>query len=130
MILIDTSAWIDYLHDEDLVSPVGKEVDALIAERRVVITGVVVAEVLQGALDEQDYEKLHRTVGRLPFLEADKDTWISAGRLSYELKRKGLTTPLSDLLIAAAAMAGGHEIYATDPHFGRVQGLPMHQTRP
>jgi tRNA(fMet)-specific endonuclease VapC len=130
VIVIDTSAWVDYLHDENLASPVGKEVAALVTERRAATTGMVVAEVLQGALDEDDYNRLYRTVGRLPFVEADREVWITAGRLSYELRRKGLTTPLSDLLIAAAAMTGGHEIYATDPHFTRVQGLGLHQTRP
>ena len=130
MILIDTSAWVDYLHDQDLASPIGREVAALIRERRAVTTGVVLAEVLQGALDEDDYDELLRTVGRLPFVEANKDTWMTAGRWSFELRRKGMTTPLSDLAIAAAAMSNGHDIYATDPHFSRVEGLGLHQTRP
>ena len=130
MILIDTSAWIDYLHDDELMTPVGREVDALMSERRVVTTGMVVAEILQGADDEGDYVGLSRTVGRLPFIEVDKDVWLTAARWSYELKRKGLTTPLSDLVIAAAAVSGGHEVYATDPHFERVDGLALHQTRP
>ena len=129
MIVIDTSAWVDYLHDKEQVSPVGREVASLIRERQAATTGMVLAEVMQGALDEADYQSLFLTVGRLPFVEADKEAWISAGRWSYELRRRGLATPLSDLLIAAAAIRAGHAVYATDPHFERVEGLELHQTR-
>jgi len=130
MILIDTSARIDYFHDKQLRSPVAREVAALVSEHRAITTGMVVAEVLQGANDEGDYEKVFETVARLPFVEAPRTVWVVAGRWSYELRRRGLATPLSDLLIAAAAMTGGHEVFATDPHFSRVEGLGLHQTRP
>jgi predicted nucleic acid-binding protein len=130
MILIDTSAWIDYFHDKQLRSPVAREVASLVSELRAITTGMVVAEVLQGASDVPDYEEVFETVARLPFVDAPRSVWLTAGQWSYELRRQGLTTPLSDLLIAAAAMAGGHEVYTTDPHFSRVQGLGLHQTRP
>jgi predicted nucleic acid-binding protein len=129
LVLIDTSAWIDYFHDRQLRSPVGQEVATLLTEGRAVTTGMVLAEVLQGAVDDAELSKLESFVGAQDFVEAGREVWRTAAVWSYNLRRRGLPTPLSDLVIAAAAVAGGHSVFATDPHFQRVPGLDLHQLR-
>ncbi len=66
-------------------------------------------------------------INHSPFLELDKHTWIRAGRLSMEMRSKGLITPLTDLFIAALALEGDHEVYTLDDHFQRVPGLCLHE---
>ena len=51
---------------------------------------------------------------------------MRAARLSFDLKRTGLTTALSDLLIAAVALENDLEVYAIDSDFERVPGLKLH----
>jgi predicted nucleic acid-binding protein len=62
----------------------------------------------------------------VPYLEANKDTWSAAGGLSAYLRRRGNTTPLSDLTIAALALEGGHEVFSLNGHFARVPELELY----
>jgi predicted nucleic acid-binding protein len=130
VVLIDTSAWIDFFHDKALTSVVGREVDRLLDEGRAVTTGMVLGEVLQGAADDGDLGELQDYIDAVEFLESTEAMWRLAAAWSYDLRRKGMTTPLSDLIIAATALSAGHSVFATDPHFQRVPGLELHKVRP
>jgi len=55
-----------------------------------------------------------------------KDRWQQAGEISASLTKKGTPIPLSDLVIAACALAEGHEVYTLDPHFKRIPGVKVH----
>jgi predicted nucleic acid-binding protein len=90
------------------------------------MVGQVLAEILQ-VLRGQEHEDMRLRLSVLPYLEMDKSAWFDAARLSAELRAKGLTTPLSDLVIAVLAIKSGLAIYATDPHFARVPGLKRHE---
>lgn len=92
------------------------------------MTGLVLAEVLQGARDE-DFQKLADLMTALPFLPADQDTWARAGELSFQLRRLGRLTPLTDLLIAAVALEGGHQVFTLDDHFQYVPGLRLYEVK-
>ena len=84
------------------------------------------AEVLQGAKNDHDYQEFAETVDALHFFEATRTTWQKAARLSYELKSQGMTTPLADLVIAVVALENDLTVYAVDHHFDRVPGLKLH----
>ena len=55
-----------------------------------------------------------------------RDIWEAAGEISASLQGTGVTIPLSDLIIAAVALSGDHEIFTIDPHFDKVDGLRLH----
>jgi predicted nucleic acid-binding protein len=63
---------------------------------------------------------------KLPYLEMTRDIWEKAGELSAFLRRKGITIPLSDLIVSAVAISGGYEVFTIDPHFEQVHGLKLH----
>jgi len=63
---------------------------------------------------------------KLPYLETTRDIWENAGKISASLRGQGMAMPLSDLIIAATAMANGCEVFTVDPHFDHVQGLKRH----
>lgn len=121
MILVDTSVWIrsvkSYGRQERAV------LDALTVRDELATTGLVIAEVLQGAASEERYREWNDTLAGSHFFADSRDTWQRAGRLSYELRRQGLATGLSDLLVAMVALENDLEIYAIDSDFDRVPGL-------
>ena len=48
-------------------------------------------------------------------------------KMSASLRGAGVAIPLSDLIIAAVALSGDHEIFTIDPHFQKVDGLRLHK---
>ncbi|MBI5584768.1 MAG: PIN domain-containing protein [Deltaproteobacteria bacterium] len=52
--------------------------------------------------------------------------WQKAGNLSAELRRRGLTISLSDLIVAATALGAGAEVFTRDPHFEKVPELKLY----
>lgn len=94
------------------------------------MTGVVLAEVIQGVREPEAAAALATYLQRLPYVEADKDTWTRAGELSYRLRRQGRAIPLTDLVVAAIALKHDHHLYAVDEHFQRVPDLKMHHGAP
>ena len=48
------------------------------------------------------------------------------GELSAQLRRKGLTLPLSDLIIAVTAIEKDSAVFTLDPHFKKVPNLKLY----
>ena len=125
MIVADTSAWVQFLRRPD--SPEGREMRSLIRQGQVALTGVVVAEVIQGARDEGHREELMDLLSALPFLQASYATWARAGLLSFRLRQAGQRLPLTDVAVAAVALEHDCPIFTLDDHFQRVPGLRLHE---
>jgi predicted nucleic acid-binding protein len=66
-VLVDTSVWIQYFNKLDSKS--GKSVEGLLREGRVVGTGIVLTELLQGAKIEKEFNAILESMAALPFLE-------------------------------------------------------------
>lgn len=103
-----------------------QELLAITDRDEVAITGQVIAEVLQGASSEQFFREWIERLAAPYFYPETRRTWETAGRISFELRRQGMSTPLADLLIAAVALENDLEIYANDAHFDRVPDLKRH----
>ena len=123
-IIVDTSAWIEFFRDTK--SPVSIHVQNLLRSGRVTLTGMVLAEILQGIRAPREAALVRDKLEPLHFLETSRETWQKAGEMSAALRRKGLTIPLSDIIIAAVALAENCEIYTIDPHFEKIPGLRLH----
>jgi len=123
-VVVDTSIWIDFFNRPG--SEGQREVDRLLAADRVVIAGVILAELLQGAKSKRDFERLSRALTALPYLQEGLTTWQEVGRLSLELRKRGLTIPLTDLLIAVLAVENDCQIYTRDSHFKLIPGARLH----
>ena len=125
MILVDTSVWVVALRDP--ASRERRELDGLLQQDVVTTTDVVVGEVLQGARSVEDFLKVADRMDALHYLHADKSIWSRAARLSFDLRRQGLTTALSDVLIATVAIYNDCDVYAIDSDFERIPGVRLHQ---
>jgi tRNA(fMet)-specific endonuclease VapC len=124
-IIIDTSVWIDFFNQPQ--SLLTFHVKTLLRNRRVVLVGMVLAELLQGIKTPKEARLVQQSLGKLPFLEMTRDDWQQAGELSSSLRRKGITLPLSDLIVGAIAIREGVDIFTADPHFKKIPGLKIHQ---
>jgi predicted nucleic acid-binding protein len=124
MVIADTSVWIPFFNRPD--SREKATLDLLIDADEVALVGVVLAEVLQGCRTPSERETLSEALSALPYFEVTSSTWIRTGDLSAQLLRKGVTLPLSDLLIAVLAIEHGCRVYSLDTHFKKIPGVPLY----
>jgi predicted nucleic acid-binding protein len=125
LVLVDTSAWIDWSNNGTLASAI--EVDRLLSMDRVATTELVLSELLQGAGAQDVFDRWIFRFEALHYYDSPRATWIRAAAMSFQLMRRGLTTALSDLVIAQVALDNDLAVYATDADFERVPGLRLHQ---
>ncbi len=122
-VLVDTSIWIDFFNHPD--SKNGEQLERLIIDDRVVYSGIILAELLQGAKIDKEFHEIKDNMIVFPFLETNYKTWISAGKTAFDIRRKGITIPISDLLIASLAKENDCFIFSLDNHFKNIPGINL-----
>jgi predicted nucleic acid-binding protein len=118
VILVDSSVWIDFL----CPSPGrgGAELRRMVEENEpFVLTGIVVAEVLQGLT--RDAGVIERFLAQWDMLEPRGfDTYRSAAAIYRAGRKKGITSSTIDTLIAAIALEHGASVFTLDQDFARI----------
>lgn len=116
MILVDTSAWVEFLRDTG--SPVCEEVDRLV-EAGAYITDPISMEVLAGARDDHHLRNLRGLLARAEFLRCESGDYESAALLYRSTRSRGHTVrKLIDCLIAAVAIRHDVAVLHADVDFG------------
>jgi predicted nucleic acid-binding protein len=118
VILIDTSAWVEFLRATG--SAVHRRVrGALEADREVASTDVVVMEVLAGARDGRDRDELRRLLYGFSLLAVQGPADYEQAAELYRACRAGGQTPrkLTDCLTAAVAIRNDAELLHADADF-------------
>lgn len=115
MILVDTSAWVEFLRDTG--SPVCAEVDQLISTQ-LATCDVVTMEILAGARDDHHLAQLRGLLARAtPFSVLPMD-YDHAAALYRGCRRRGETVrKLVDCLIAAVAIREELSVLHADADF-------------
>ena len=115
MILVDTSAWIEFLRDTG--SSTCEAVDRLLADD-LAICDPVAMEVLAGARDERHLARLRGLLGRATILPTTPADYDAAAALYRTCRARGETVrKLIDCLIAAVAIRAGAEVLHADADF-------------
>lgn len=115
MILIDTSAWVEFLRDTG--SPVCNEVDRLLAAD-VAACDAIRMEVLAGARDDSHLRQLRGLLARTTILPTDARDYETAASMYRTCRRRGETVRrLIDCLIGAVAVRHGVAILHADTDF-------------
>lgn len=121
VVLIDTSAWIEFLRPRAVVSPEMREaVQACIESGRARLCGVVIAELLQGAKGSKEIEQLQGLFDTVPSLPMQETDWHAAGLKIQQLKSQGLSAPISDAVIATIALRHHIKVLTLDQHFSHL----------
>ena len=115
MILIDSSAWIEFLRDTG--SPTCQRVDELLASATAICEPVWM-EILAGARDERHLTDLRRLLARATLLTTESVDYEEAAALYRSCRRNGETPrKLIDCLIAAIAIRSNVPILHADLDF-------------
>ena len=115
MILIDTSAWIEFLRDTGSVTC--HRVDELL-EGEVAICDAIRMEVLAGARDERHLHALRRLLALATVFPTEPAHYDDASALYRACRRNGETVrKLMDCLIAAVALRAGTPVLHKDVDF-------------
>ncbi len=122
--LVDTSVWIDFFRG---VPSIRAFLNDLILKNKVFICGPIFFELLQGIRSNEEKNLVKEALLSLPYLEINLQTWEDAASLSRKLRAKGVTLPLTDLLISELAKANRLEVISLDPHFDQIPDLRHHK---
>ena len=115
MIIVDTSAWIEFLRDTG--SPVCVAVDRLL-DADLATCDVISMELLAGARDEHHLAQLRGLLGRTTMLATTAADYDHAAALYRTCRRRGETVrKLIDCLIAAVAIRADVELLHADADY-------------
>jgi hypothetical protein len=118
LILIDTSAWIEFLRNTQ--SPVCERVDTLLASR-IATCDAVRMEVLAGARDQEHLEQLRRLLARATLLPTESIDFDTAAAVYRTCRSQGKTVrKLIDCLIAAVAIRANVPLLHMDQDFTAI----------
>lgn len=125
MILVDTSAWVEYFRATGSAAAV--EVRRLLSEGpdEIAMCEPIAMEILSGATDDSAQAKLEQLVNGLPSLSVDNvvDFWAAAA-IYRSARRMGQTIrSINDCLIGAVAIRHGVGIVHRDNDFDVIAGI-------
>ena len=118
MILVDSSVWVDFFSSSP--GRAGAELRRMIDESEpFALTGVVVAEVLQGLT--RDAGRIEQFLVQWDMLEPTGfATYREAAAIYRGARAKGISLTTIDTLIAAIALEHGTSIFTLDQDFSRI----------
>ena len=119
MILIDTSAWISSFKKAGNVE-LKEFMRQAIVSGLAVTSPVIILELLQGCRSVGERDALKIKLESLDILSITLSVWEQAYELGFSLRRKGLTIPTVDLIIAALAIENETLLLHHDEHYEMI----------
>jgi predicted nucleic acid-binding protein len=117
VILVDSSVWIDYFNGATTAQTV--KLDRLLASEPLAIGDLILTEVLQGFIDDRDFNTARKMLTALSVVEmGGEDIAIQAAKNFRILRRKGITVRKTiDTVIATRCIESGYELLHNDRDF-------------
>jgi tRNA(fMet)-specific endonuclease VapC len=124
VILIDTSAWIEFFRGRD---PLASAVDDALAANDAAVCGPVETELRRGLGSERERKLVLPLLAGCHLLSQPDSLWLEAGDLGFALRRRGVTPKTIDLLIAVYALSHSAAVLTADKDFRAMQkaGVPL-----
>jgi predicted nucleic acid-binding protein len=116
--LVDTSIWVEFFRGRQ--PAIKNRVFSLLDQKRVIINGVIILELLMGARSNKEINFIKEKLANLNSLSEDINFFIYAGDLGKEIRKTGMNLPLSDIFIAAHARLHNLMIFTMDKHFESI----------
>lgn len=124
MVLIDTSAWVEFLRTRESV--LSNTVKKLIEANTACLTNLIRVEILSGAKNDKDFQRLDLTLASLHLLTEPLNFWDMIAHYRYRLARKGLQISIPDLSIALLASIYKCDLLTSDKAFHLIKKvLPL-----
>ena len=126
MVLVDTSAWIHFLHP-DGDAAVRARVAALLQAGTAHWCPLVRLELWNGAGGEREKKVLREFERLVPELAITAGVWDDAHGLARRCRAAGVSAPATDVLIAACAHHHGARLEHADSDFDRIATVAGHE---
>ena len=117
MILVDSSAWIDYFNGRECAET--DRLHDLLARDLVLVGDLILTEVLQGFRSDRAYELAADLLGQLAYADlVGREVSLAAAANYRRLRRKGVTVHKTiDMAIATFCILRGHALLYTGRDF-------------
>jgi predicted nucleic acid-binding protein len=118
LILVDSSVWVDFFGSS--AGRAGAELRRMIEDSEpFAVTGVIVAEVLQGLT--RDAGPIERLLAQCDLLEpTGYETYREAATIYRSGRARGILLTTIDTLITAIALEHGASVFTLDRDFSRI----------
>jgi len=128
-ILVDTSAWV--VSFKKTSDPRLKEfLKSSILSGLAVTAPLIILELLQGCRTTKEKDALKIKLESLDILSITQSVWERGYEMGFALRRKGLTIPTTDLIIAVLAVENNSTLLHHDEHYEMIaQHYPALRTR-
>jgi predicted nucleic acid-binding protein len=117
MIVVDSSIWIDFFNGVE--TPFSNKLDSILGVEPIAIGDVILAEVLQGFVNDLDFRRAKKLLTEFAILEmvGEKNAIKSAENYRL-LRKKGITIRKTmDCLIATYCIEKKHRLLFQDKDF-------------
>jgi predicted nucleic acid-binding protein len=123
MIVVDTSAWIDYVNG--VASPQTDLLDAELGNDRIITGDLIIAEFLQGFKKDTQYFKAKELMDSLQYYDfVGKEIALKAAENFRKLRKKGITVGKTiDVIIATFCIQYGYELLHNDKDFDAMEDV-------
>ena len=117
MILVDTSVWIDYFQGKFTAQT--EMLDRLLGHEPLAIGDLILTEVLQGIVDERDFNRARKMLTSLIIVElGGQEIAIQAAKNFRTLRKLGVSVRKTiDTVIATRCIESGYDLLHNDRDF-------------
>lgn len=119
MILIDSSVWIEYYRPHGAAKIQSMVIEA-ISHDLAAVNGIIDVEILGGITGSAELAAVSSDFDGFHMLELTGESFRGAATMGSRLRKRGLTVPATDLIIAASAIENNAELYHIDNHFDLI----------
>ncbi len=118
--LIDSCVWIEYFRSGK--GKVFDDIDLLIDNDSIILCGIVELEIYQG-LRKKERKTISDLFSLVSYVDTERNDFIQAGESMAELRKKGITIPSTDCLIATICERRNLSLLSIDKHFDHFKKL-------
>jgi len=119
LVLVDTSAWICYFARKGFTE-IKEIISQLLDDNSVAIAGPITVELIQGTRTDKERDDIKSRIKGLYWLQITDEHWYKAADLSFDLRRRGITTSAIDSLLTVIAISYRCQIFHKDSDFGLI----------
>lgn len=120
MYLIDTSVWIDFFNGK-LSDSLRNQIINYIENDEIYYNGIILSELLIGTKNTKERNFIQNNFDGFIYLPFDLDDFKKLSNYGNNFLRKGITIPLTDLLIFYHTVNSNVTLITKDKHFKLIR---------
>ena len=116
--MVDTCYWVDFFRSGK--GRTSQSVNELVRNDNACVSGIIISELVYGAISNKEADLIKNVLLGVHVMPIDNSILMKAGDMGFSLRRKGLTIPLTDLVIAVQCLENDLELMTSDKHFNII----------